>query len=107
NSSSNMLGIVGQNSGTGDSWMAYKWFSGVKPLETMPLLDIWVKEMSYVRINSMRLGYSFPEAVTSKLNINSFRLSIEGRNLFVFGTDYDGYFDPETYGNIYAQPITK
>jgi len=107
NSSSNMPGIVGQNSGTGDSWMAYKWFSGVNPIETMPLLDIWVKEMSYVRINSMRLGYSFPEAVTSKLNINSFRLSIEGRNLFVFGTDYDGYFDPETYGNIYAQPITK
>ncbi|MBQ0769659.1 MAG: SusC/RagA family TonB-linked outer membrane protein [Bizionia sp.] len=107
NTNSSLPGIVGANSGTGDSWMAYKYFSGINPIETIPLLDIWVKEMSYVRINSMRLGYSFPEALTSKLNINSFRLSVEGRNLLVFGTDYDGYFDPETYGNIYAQPISK
>lgn len=55
----------------------------------------------------MRVGYSFPKSLTTKLNINSFRLSLEGKNLLVFGSDYDGYFDPETYGNIYAQPIAK
>lgn len=107
NTASNLPAVVGETSGTGDSWMAYKWFGGLNPIETMPLLDTWVKEMSYVRINSMRVGYSFPESLTSKLNINSFRLSLEGRNLLVFGSDYDGYFDPETYGNIYAQPIAK
>lgn len=107
NTASNLPAVVGETSGTGDSWMAYKWFGGLNPIETMPLLDTWVKEMSYVRINSMRVDYSFPESLTSKLNINSFRLSLEGRNLLVFGSDYDGYFDPETYGNIYAQPIAK
>ncbi|WP_077403462.1 SusC/RagA family TonB-linked outer membrane protein [Cellulophaga omnivescoria] len=107
NTTSNLPAIVGETSGAGDSWMAYKWFGGLNPIETMPLLDTWVKEMSYVRINSMRVGYSFPKSLTTKLNINSFRLSLEGKNLLVFGSDYNGYFDPETYGNIYAQPIAK
>ena len=63
--------------------------------------------MSYVRINSIRMGYSLPAKIAGKVKANSLRISVEGRNLFVFGSDYKGYFDPETYGNIYAQPITK
>ncbi|NKI26998.1 SusC/RagA family TonB-linked outer membrane protein [Arenibacter sp. 6A1] len=107
NTESNLPGIVGETSGTGDSWMAYKWFADLNPINTMSYLDTFVDEMSYLRVSSMRLGYSLPEAITSKLHINQLRFNIEGRNLFVFSTDYSGYFDPETFGNIYAQPISK
>ena len=34
-------------------------------------------------------------------------ISFEARNPFVFGSSYKGYFDPETYGNIYTQPLAK
>jgi hypothetical protein len=63
--------------------------------------------MSYVRINSIRLGYTLPSAVSGKIKANSLRISVEGRNPFVFGSSHKGFFDPETYGNIYSQPITR
>lgn len=89
-----------------DGWMANKWFAGNRS-NTYGLLDIWAKEVSYVRISSIRLGYTLPKEFTAPMGITSLRLSVEGRNLFVFSNGYNGYFDPETYGNIYAQPITK
>ncbi|WP_461533223.1 SusC/RagA family TonB-linked outer membrane protein [Sinomicrobium sp.] len=107
NTGSQLPGIVGETSGTGDSWMAYKWFADQNPISTMSYLDTFVDEMSYLRISSIRLGYNLPESVTSKLNIDNIRFSLEGRNLFVISSNYNGYFDPETYGNIYAQPIAK
>ncbi len=70
-------------------------------------LDIWNKKMSYVRINSVRLGYSLPAAIASKIKASNVRFNVEGRNLFVFGTGYKGFFDPESYGNIYAQPLAR
>ncbi len=91
----------------GDSWMAYSWFNTADTYDTYKYLDIWTKEISYLRISSIRLGYTFPSSLTSKLKIQNARISLEGRNLLVFGSDYSGYFDPETYGNIYAQPISK
>ena len=107
NPNSNLPGIVGQQSGTGDSWMAYQWFANASPINTYALLDTWVEEMSYLRISSIRLGYSLPKAVTEKMSIQNVRFSVEGRNLFVISSDYKGYFDPETFGNIYAQPIQR
>lgn len=107
NTSSNLPGIVGKDSGTGDSWMAYQWFSSGTPLDWNKYLDTWVSEMSYMRLSSMRLGYTFPKAFTDHINIQSIRLSVEARNLFVISSDFKGYFDPETYGNIYAQPVPK
>ncbi|MBO9583810.1 MAG: SusC/RagA family TonB-linked outer membrane protein [Flavobacterium sp.] len=107
NTSSNLPGIVGKDSGTGDSWMAYQWFSSGTPLDWNKYLDTWVSEMSYMRLSSMRLGYTFPKAFTDHINIQSIRLNVEARNLFVISSDFKGYFDPETYGNIYAQPVPK
>lgn len=107
NTSSNLPGITSQTSGTGDSWMAYQWYSGGNQIKTMNYLDTWVSKMSYMRLNSMRLGYTFPKAFTDQINISSIRLNVEARNLFVISSDFKGYFDPETYGNIYAQPVPK
>lgn len=89
-----------------DGWMANKWFTGNRS-NAYSLLDVWAKEISYVRISSIRLGYTLPKEFTAPMGISALRLSVEGRNLFVFSNGYKGYFDPETYGNIYAQPITK
>lgn len=89
-----------------NGWMANKWFAGNRS-NTYGLLDVWAKEVSYLRISSIRLGYTLPKEFTAPMGISSLRLSVEGRNLFVFSNGYKGYFDPETYGNIYAQPIAK
>ena len=63
--------------------------------------------MSYWRINSIRLGYNLPEKLTKKLHLAHARISAETRNPFVCGKSYTGYFDPETFGNIYAQPLPR
>jgi TonB-linked SusC/RagA family outer membrane protein len=107
NPNSNLPGINSETSGTGDSWMAYQWFSGGNQTDTNSFLDTWVSEMSYMRLSSVRLGYTLPKSIVDKMNIQSVRFNLEARNLFVISSDYKGYFDPETFGNIYAQPIPK
>ncbi|MGO4773336.1 SusC/RagA family TonB-linked outer membrane protein [Flavobacterium sp. W22_SRS_FK3] len=107
NTSSNLPGITSQDSGTGDSYMSYLWYSGSNQIPTYNYLDTWVSEMSYMRLSSMRLGYTFPKALTDYINIQSIRFNVEARNLFVISSDYKGYFDPETFGSIYAQPVPK
>ncbi|CAD0005559.1 SusC/RagA family TonB-linked outer membrane protein [Flavobacterium salmonis] len=108
NTSSNLPGITSETSGSGDSWMAYQYFStGGAAVPIVNYLDTWASEMSYMRLSSVRLGYTFPKAFTDQINITSIRFNIEARNLFVISSDYKGYFDPETFGNIYAQPVPK
>jgi TonB-linked SusC/RagA family outer membrane protein len=108
NTGSNIPGITSPTSGTGDSWMAYQWYSpGAAPLEMYNYLDTWVHEMSFMRVSSIRFGYSLPKKAINSLFMENVRFSIEGRNLFVISSDFKGYFDPETYGNIYAQPIPR
>lgn len=81
-----------------DSWGASALFNN---------LDIWYHRINYFRVNSIRLGYTFPEKISRKLHLSSLRLHFEARNPFVIASNYDGYFDPETYGNIYAQPMAR
>ncbi|MBQ0148101.1 MAG: SusC/RagA family TonB-linked outer membrane protein, partial [Flavobacteriaceae bacterium] len=99
-------GITSPIMGDDDSWMTNKWFAGNRA-NAYNLLDIWAKEVSYLRITSIRLGYSLPQRYSESIGVKSLKLSVEGRNLFVISNGYNGYFDPETYGNIYAQPIAK
>lgn len=82
-------------------------FMDSDPGQSYRYYDLWVKKMSYLRINSIRLGYNLPAKLLKDKFISSARFNVEARNPFVFGTNYDGYFDPETYGNIYAQPMSK
>ncbi len=89
-----------------EGWMGNKWFADNRA-NTYALLDLWAKEISYLRISSIRLGYTLPKQFSDAIGVSTLRLSVEGRNLFVFSNGYNGYFDPETYGNIYAQPIQK
>ena len=68
---------------------------------------LFVIFLTNFRVNSIRLGYTFPEKISRKLHLSSLRLHFEARNPFVIASNYDGYFDPETYGNIYAQPMAR
>ena len=69
--------------------------------------SLWVKKQNYMRIQSIRLEYELPFDLIKKLGISQATVALEGRNLFVFGSSYDNYLDPETMGNPYAQPIPK
>jgi hypothetical protein len=68
---------------------------------------MWVRSCNYVRLQSLRLGYSLPKKFLSRVGVSSASLSLEGRNLFVMASDYNNYLDPETMGNPFAQPITR
>lgn len=74
---------------------------------TYSMLDTWVKSCNYWRLQSIRLGYKLPKDWLKSIGISSASLSLEGRNLLVFASDYHNFLDPETMGNPYAQPITK
>lgn len=86
---------------------AYLWLSSLDPANSFRNYDIWYKKVSYMRVNSIRLGYNLPEEVAQKMKLASARVSVEARNPFVFGSNYKGYFDPESYGSIYSQPLPK
>jgi TonB-linked SusC/RagA family outer membrane protein len=74
---------------------------------TYNMLDMWVKSCNYWRLQSLRVAYRLPSEWLKKFGISSASLSLEGRNLMVFASNYDNYLDPETMGNPYAQPIAK
>lgn len=71
------------------------------------MMDTWVKRADHVRLQNLRVGYKLPETILRPLNIASATVAIEGRNLFVFGADYNNFMDPETMSNQFAQPIPK
>lgn len=70
-------------------------------------LDIWVKKLSYVRLQNIRLAYHVPSEWLHKVNIGGATVGLEARNLFVFGTSYKNYMDPESMGNLYSTPLPK
>ena len=98
--------LGGEQSGS-DGSIAYNWINGQDPSSSYALYDIWYKDMSYWRINSLRLGYTLYGDKLKTKWFRSLKLTVEARNPFVVSTDYAGYFDPESYGNIYSQPMAR
>ena len=92
-----------------DPYYLYNWileqYNSISGASLFDNLDIWYKKINYFRVNSIRLGYAFPEKITRKLHMAGLRIHFEARNPFVIASNYDGYFDPETYGSIYSQPM--
>jgi len=99
--------LIGKTSADGNYWMEEGFYYLGSPINTNKYLDIWLKEVSYLRVSSIRLGYTLSQMMVDRLKLNKVRFNFEVRNPFVVATDYDGYFDPESYGNIYAQPQAK
>lgn len=98
--------LLGTNTEGEDNW-AYQWIGMLDPGNSFRRYDYWFRKMSYMRVNSIRFGYSIPERVMGRIGFSAARVSFEARNPFVLGSSYKGYFDPETYGNIYTQPLAR
>ena len=103
----NLPNLLGSTSADGAYWMEKQWYDNIDNAGTYRHLDTWLKKVNYMRISSIRLGYTLPNAMLKRIKLSNVRFSLEARNPFVISNGYDGYFDPESYGNIYAQPQQK
>ncbi|MBE0677496.1 MAG: TonB-dependent receptor [Bacteroidales bacterium] len=64
------------------------------PFMSRHVFSDWaVEDGSFLRLNTLTLGYSLPDVVTSRLHIQRLRFYVSGYNVFVL-TNYSG-FDPE------------
>ncbi|TVZ57979.1 TonB-linked SusC/RagA family outer membrane protein [Flavobacteriaceae bacterium MAR_2010_105] len=64
-----------------------------------------VKDASYVRLRTLSLGYTLPESLLSKLNVEQIRLYVTGTNLFT-NTDYIGYSPEVNIRNTFSNADT-
>lgn len=65
---------------------------------------------SFIRLKNINLGYDFPAAVISKLNLRSLRVYTSLSNIWTWTADENLYFDPEqTTNGVYntVTPISK
>ena len=71
--------------------------------------SFWVNECSYIKVKNIRLGYSFPNTLVSRLGIEKIYVYANAQNLFsIVNKNFDGY-DPEkdTFSsgvNLYPVP---
>ena len=56
----------------------------------------YVEDASYLRLRSVKIGYTVPSSLVNKAKIERFRLFLQATNLFTV-TDYTGT-DPEVSG---------
>ncbi|UJH90740.1 hypothetical protein LZ575_18565 [Antarcticibacterium sp. 1MA-6-2] len=66
----------------------------------------WLHNVTYLRARTLELGYSLPESLLTKLNLERARFYVNGYNLFSFDNLKDFGIDPEisdTNGLQYPQ----
>ncbi len=68
------------------------WASGIRAYS--------VFENSWVAVRQVSIGYNLPSSITKKININSLRISLIGRNLgYLYKTAKDGINPEGLYNN--------
>ena len=62
--------------------------------------SFFVEDGSYFRLKNLQVGYTLPDTSVKKMGMDSFRVYVQGTNIFTI-TDYDG-IDPEVVrgGNL-------
>ncbi len=65
----------------------------------------FINDGSFLRLKNLEIGFSFPESLTSKMNLQKFRIYMNGTNLAVFSKFK--LWDPELAGNGLGYPIQK
>lgn len=74
------------------------------PLYTVAKLHSWiVEDGSFLRLNTVTVGYTLPKTILNKIGINNLRFYVTGYNLWLW-TNYSGY-DPEV-DCIRSTPLT-
>lgn len=56
--------------------------------------SFFLKDVSYVRLKNAQIGYTIPSKITSRLNIQNFRVYVSGSNLLTFDSLFQS-MDPE------------
>lgn len=62
------------------------------------------QDASYIRLQNLSLGYSFPTSILSKLRLTKLRVYVTGQNLWTI-TDYQSY-SPEQAADAYPEART-
>ena len=68
----------------------YYWWTFNRGNEAVGMYDA-----SYLKLREVKFGYTFPEALTSRIHLYNVRLTLVGRNLLLFTEN--PHFDPETF----------
>lgn len=66
----------------------------------------WQRDMSFLRLKNVELGYTLPKKLTKKIKMSSLRVYVQGVNMLTFSSFK--LWDPEVdadFGNVY--PMTK
>ncbi|MBQ0077593.1 MAG: TonB-dependent receptor [Bacteroidales bacterium] len=66
--------------------------------------DAWEYKGDYIKVKNVQLGYTIPQRITERINIDKLRFYVSGDNLFTF-TKYPG-MDPEL-GTSVTYPLLK
>ena len=62
----------------------------------------WQRDMSFIRLKNMEIGYKIPNSITNKIGLSTVRFYLQGFNLLTFSKFK--LWDPEldsSYGNVY------
>ncbi|RKD92363.1 TonB-dependent receptor [Mangrovibacterium diazotrophicum] len=78
---------------SGDPYMPRMAASSASSTSNFRFSDRFVEDGSYLRIQSISLGYNFPRSVTNKLGVDNLKIYTNLQNVYTF-TKYSGY-DPE------------
>lgn len=81
------------------------------PDGTMPRADgnapgnntMWVFDATFVRLKTIELGYSLPEALSSKVNLKNARVYVSGFNMLTWAREIK-WADPEASGGFLYYP---
>jgi TonB-linked SusC/RagA family outer membrane protein len=61
--------------------------------------DFWFRNIAYLRLRNLQLGYTVPSTFTNRLSISKARLYLNGANLFSLDNMRSMGLDPETQTN--------
>lgn len=63
-----------------------------------------LQDASYIRLQNLSIGYTFPNQVTNNLGLSKFRMYLTGSNLITL-TDFQSY-SPEKNASDYPEPVS-
>lgn len=104
NTDSQLPRLITANTLNGSRALEYNWINDFKIDRS---LDLWIRDADEVRLSNLRIGYTVPSKFLNKLKLASAKITLEGRNLWIWGKDSKGFIDPITMSNEFAQPIPK
>jgi TonB-linked SusC/RagA family outer membrane protein len=90
-------------------WIPGYFPAGRNPLDAPSLRttnSIYTRDATYLRLKNIELGYNIPAKILSRVNIDNFRVYVNGTNLYTFTDKILKMFDPER-GENYAYPLNK